>query len=55
MNANQMNTGRGYWLAWFLASILGFGVGALLGIHVAYSLFPGNEFNTEWASRLELC
>ena len=46
MNANQMNTGRGCWLAWFLASILGFGVGALLGIHVAYSLFPGNEFNT---------
>jgi len=29
MNANQVNTGRGYWLAWFLASTIGFGMGAI--------------------------
>jgi len=36
MNANQMNTGRGYWLAWFLASIMGYGMGAILGTGIAY-------------------
>lgn len=40
MNANQLNTGRGYWLAWFLASTLGYGIGAILGMSIAPRLFP---------------
>jgi len=45
MNANQVNTGKGYWLAWFLASILGYGMGPLLGASFAYSLFRGDTFD----------
>jgi hypothetical protein len=42
MNANQMNSGRGYWLAWFLASVMGFGMGAVLGTGFSYGpLFRG--------------
>ena len=40
MNTNQMNTGRGYWLAWFLMSIMGYGMGAVLGTAFASRLFP---------------
>lgn len=36
MNTNQNNVGKGYWLAWFLASVMGFGMGALLGVQSAY-------------------
>jgi|KBSSwiStaDraftv2_1062776.scaffolds.fasta_scaffold699368_1 hypothetical protein len=32
MNTNQKKVGIGFWLAWVLANILGFGVGAVLGI-----------------------
>jgi hypothetical protein len=39
MNANQMNAGRGYWLAWFLASVIGYIFGAVLGVSVAERLF----------------
>jgi hypothetical protein len=39
MNANQMNTGRGYWLAWLLASAMGYGMGAILGASFAWSFF----------------
>jgi hypothetical protein len=46
MNANQMNTGRSYWLAWFLASVMGFGVGAVLGVSSAYRFFPPDTFAT---------
>jgi hypothetical protein len=46
MNANQMNTGRSYWLAWFLASVMGFGVGAVLGVSSAYRFFPPDTFDT---------
>ena len=46
MNANQMTTGRGYWLAWFLASVMGFGVGAVLGVSSAYRFFPPDTFDT---------
>ena len=46
MNADQINTGRGYWLAWFLASVMGFGVGAVLGVSSAYRFFPPNTFAT---------
>jgi len=45
MNANQMNTGRSYWLAWFLASAMGFGVGAVLGGSFAYRYFPTDTFD----------
>ena len=40
MNANQMNTGRGYWLAWFLASVMGYGMGAIVGSGFASRFFP---------------
>ena len=36
MNTNQVSTGRGYWLAWFLASAMGYGMGAILGTGIAY-------------------
>ena len=45
MKANQMNTGRGYWLAWFLASVIGFGMGAVLGVSFAYRFFPTDTFD----------
>lgn len=32
MNTNQKNFGIAFWLAWVLASALGFGIGAVLGI-----------------------
>jgi len=34
MNTNQKSIGIGFWLAWVLASTLGFGVGAILGIAI---------------------
>ncbi|RPJ19778.1 MAG: hypothetical protein EHM33_29765 [Chloroflexi bacterium] len=46
MNADQINTGRGYWLAWFLASVIGFGMGAVLGVFFAYRFFPPDTFDT---------
>jgi hypothetical protein len=45
MNTNQMNTGRGYWLAWFLASIMGYGMGAFLGMYFAYGFFDRDPFD----------
>jgi hypothetical protein len=45
MNENQMNTGRGYWLAWFLASSIGYGMGAVLGASFAYGIFNRDPFN----------
>ena len=46
MNENQMITGRGYWLAWFLASVMGYGMGAVLGVSFAYGLFNRDPFDT---------
>ena len=34
MQTNQKNIGIGFWLAWVLASTLGFGAGAVLGIAI---------------------
>ena len=34
MNTNQKNIGIGFWLAWVLASALGFGLGAVFGIAI---------------------
>ena len=45
MNTNQMNSGRGYWLAWFLASSMGYGIGALLGLYFAYGIFDRDPFD----------
>lgn len=45
MNANQVNTGKGYWLAWFLANVIGFGMGAVLGVSFAYRFFPTDTFD----------
>jgi hypothetical protein len=44
MNANQMNSGRGYWLAWFLASVMGYGMGGILGTAFASRFFPVGTF-----------
>lgn len=44
MNTNQMNPGRGYWLAWFLASAMGYGMGAFLGMSTAWRFFPAGDF-----------
>lgn len=45
MNENQNNVGRGYWLAWFLASATGYGMGALLGLFFAYGIFDRDPFD----------
>jgi len=45
MNTNEKDTGRGYWLAWFLVSMLGFGVGAILGVGAAYRFFDHDPFD----------
>ena len=45
MNTNQNIVGRGYWLAWFLASLMGFGMGAILGVAFTYGLFNRDPFD----------
>lgn len=45
MNANQRNTGREYWLAWLLASVMGYGMGAVLGGSFAYRFFPTDTYD----------
>ena len=45
MTTNHAGVGRGFWLAWVLASIMGFGMGALLGMYVAYGLFDRDGFD----------
>jgi hypothetical protein len=45
MNENQNSTGRGYWLGWFLASVLGYGLGAMLGFSLIYNLSPTDTFD----------
>ena len=45
MNADQNNVGWRFWLAWVLASIIGFVTGALLGMSVAYGLFDRDVFD----------
>ena len=43
MNTNQKNIGIGFWLAWLLASTLGFGVGAVVGIGILLTLRVPNS------------
>jgi hypothetical protein len=45
MNTEPTNVGWGFWLAWVLASLMGFVVGALLGMYVAYGLFDRDVFD----------
>lgn len=48
MNTNHNNVGWGFWLAWFLASIMGFGVGSLIGMSVSYALLSGMGITEEF-------
>jgi len=45
MNTENSNSDRGLWLAWFLASLIGYGLGMLLGASVAYGLFDRATFD----------
>jgi hypothetical protein len=40
MNTDQNNVGWGFWLAWVLASIVGYVLGALIAMSVPYALLP---------------
>lgn len=40
MNTERTNIGWGFWIAWILASIVGFGMGSLIGMSVSYALLP---------------
>jgi hypothetical protein len=48
MNTERTNVGWGFWLAWVLASIMGFGMGSLIGISVSYALLPGMGVTDEF-------
>ena len=52
MNTDQLDTGRGYWLAWVLASIMGYGMGALLGLFFAYGLVDRDPFDVTMGAAL---
>ena len=45
MNTIQSKVDRGYWLAWFLASAIGYSLGAILGVSAAYRLFDRDPFD----------
>lgn len=45
MNTERTNFGWGFWLVWVLASVMGFVVGTLLGMFVAYGLFDRDGFD----------
>jgi hypothetical protein len=45
MNTESSKSNRGLWLAWFLASFLGYTVGMLLGAYMAYGLFDRDTFD----------
>ena len=40
MNTNQKDIGWGFWLAWVLASMVGYVLGALIAMSVPYALLP---------------
>jgi hypothetical protein len=48
MNTERTNVGWGFWLAWVLASIMGFGMGSLIGMSVSYALLPGMGITDEF-------
>jgi len=45
MNTERTNVGWRFWLAWVLASVMGFVVDAVVGIYVAYGLFDRDGFD----------
>jgi len=45
MNTENSNSHRGLWLAWFLASLIGYALGMFLGAAVAYGLFDRAAFD----------
>lgn len=45
MNTERTTVGWGFWLAWVLASVMGFIMGALLGWSVAYGLFDRDAYD----------
>ncbi len=48
MKTERTNVGWGFWLAWVLASIMGFGMGSLIGISVSYALLSGMGITDEF-------
>ena len=45
MNTERTNVGWRFWLAWVLASVMGYVVGALLGLYAAYGFFDRDVFD----------
>ena len=45
MNTEHSKSDRGLWLAWFLASLIGYGLGMFLGAALAYGLFDRATFD----------
>ena len=45
MNIEISKSDRGLWLAWFLASLVGYALGMFLGASVAYGLFDRDTFD----------
>ena len=45
MKIQSSKSFRGLWLAWFLASLVGYALGMFLGASVAYSLFDRDTFD----------
>ena len=45
MNIESSKSDRGLWLAWFLASLIGYALGMFLGAAVAYGLFDRATFD----------
>jgi hypothetical protein len=45
MTTEHTNIGRGFWFAWVLASMVGFALGPVLGVFVAYGLFDKGVFD----------
>jgi len=45
MNTEHSKSDRGLWLAWFLASSMGYSIGAILGLFLAYGLFNRDPFD----------
>jgi len=54
MKTERRAVGWSFWLAWVLASIMGFGIGMLLGASIAYGLFNREVFDATMGITLGL-
>jgi hypothetical protein len=45
MKTNQDNVGLRFWLAWLIASLMGYAAGMILGASVAYGIFNQDPFD----------